>query len=56
MSNSSTSNNTSANCSLEVCHFANLLHRVHLKFQTSLTFFISERKQKVWAVIFLVGS
>ena len=53
MSNSNTSSNTSASCSLEVRHFGNLLHRVHLKISNVCNFFITERKHKVWVVIFL---
>ena len=45
------SSNTSASCSLEVRHFGNLPHRVHLRISNVCNFFISERKHKVWVVI-----
>ena len=50
------SSDTSASCSLEVRHFGNLLIESTSEFQTSVTFFISERKHKVRVVIFLVRS
>ena len=52
MSNSNTSSNTSASCSLEVRHFGNLLHRVHLRISNVCNSFISERKHKVWVIFF----
>ena len=56
MSNSTTSSNTSASCSLEVGHNGNLLDQVQLKISNVCNFLISERKHKVWVVIFLVRS
>ena len=57
MSNSKTSSNTSASCSLlkklEVRHFGNLLNRVHLRISNVCYIYISERKYKVRVVIFL---
>ena len=41
---------------MEVRHVGNLLDRVHLRNSNVCNFFISERKHKVWIVIFLVRS
>ena len=40
MSNSNTSRNTSASCSLEVRHFGNLLHRAHLRISNVYNFLL----------------
>ena len=40
MSNSNTSSNISASCSLEVRHAGNLLYRIHLRMSKSVTFLL----------------
>ena len=60
MSNSNTSSKTSTEKSKRYACLKIVLEIFFIKstseFQTSVAFFISERKHKVWVVIFLVRS